>query len=344
MTSRAAIFGNTQEKPEAESEKLLNLYWNRAELKKEFAELREEQFRLQSRIKEEEGATARFQQKLEHLERLLLDPEWVNSVVAYYQFRGLNLRCQSKLERFAEELKQQREQKRNCQRLANWNEQRAREAERIERQIGERRMQLQMLEDQLLAERHRLSTLSGLLRFVRRRSITASLENLAATIEAAQQDEEQLLLQFDEIQKRQPPDIVGLDIGTKRLINFMILAFAQQLYLHFSDDDLARLAKESGDKSVGAINYGSKKECDVLIARIKKRAESLEKATNFADILQQRAKLIAENALFHSDDDAVPVPGSVVTVFAISDKRVIREVDANLLGENYWDLSSILSR
>ena len=344
MTSRAAIFGSTQEKPEEESDKLLNLYWNRAELKKEFAELRKEQFRLQGRIKEEEGATARFQQKLEHLERLLLDPEWGHSVVTYYQLRGLNLRCQSKLEKFAEELKQQREQKQNCKRLANWNEQRAREAEGIERQIGERHMQLQMLEDQLLSERHRLSSLSGLLRFIRRRSITAGLEKLAATIEAARQDEEQLLLQFDEIQNRNPPDTVGLDIGMKRMINFMILAFAQQLYLHFSDDDLAELAKESGDKSVGAINYGSKKECDVLIARIKKRAESFEKATDFADILQQRAKLIADKALFNSDDDAVPVPGTVSTIFAISDKRVTRETDANLLGENYWDLSNILSR
>ena len=69
-----------------------------------------------------------------------------------------------------------------------------------------------------------------------------------------------------------------------------------------------------------------------------------DKATEFADILQQRAKLIAEKAVFRNDDDAVPVSGTVSTVFGISDKGVIKTTDANLLGENYWNLAAILSR
>jgi len=90
-----AIFGNSEEKPQEDSEKLLQLYWNRAELKKEFADLRNEKIRLQERIKEHEGATARVHQKLNHLEQLLLDPEWVYNVTVYYQLQHLNLRCQS---------------------------------------------------------------------------------------------------------------------------------------------------------------------------------------------------------------------------------------------------------
>jgi len=42
VTSLTAIFGNSEEKPQEDSEKLLQLYWNRAELKKEFADLRNE--------------------------------------------------------------------------------------------------------------------------------------------------------------------------------------------------------------------------------------------------------------------------------------------------------------
>ena len=38
MTSLTAIFGRSDEKPQENSEKLLQLYWNRAELKKEYAE------------------------------------------------------------------------------------------------------------------------------------------------------------------------------------------------------------------------------------------------------------------------------------------------------------------
>ena len=95
MAGRTAIFKVTNE-GEGENEKLVELFKNRAELKKEFAGLREEQHRLQQRIKEQQGVTARVHQKLEHLESLLIDPEWSNTVVVFYQLRAMNRRCQAK--------------------------------------------------------------------------------------------------------------------------------------------------------------------------------------------------------------------------------------------------------
>ena len=344
MTSLTAIFGGAQEKPAEESDKLLNLYWNRAELKKEFASLRSEQFRLQDCIKSQEGATARIQQKLDHLEQLLLDPEWVYNVVTHYQLQALNLRCKSKLEKFSEQLKQQREQKQNDRQLAGWNERRAAESAEIEMQIGDQRMQVQTLEDQLQFERHRLVSMSGFVRLFRRRSVMKTLDKLAEAIDRTQMQEEQLLLQYDEVQKRQPPETQGLDIPTKRLINCTILAFAQQLFLHFEPDGIAAMVKESGEKSVGAINYGGKKDCDKVIARAHKRAKSFEKESDFADVLRQRAHLIAEKALYCNDSDAVPASSTVATLFAISEQGAVTTSDADLLGENYWGLASVLSR
>ena len=344
MTSLTAIFGSSNEKPEEDSEKLLELYWKRAELKKDFAGLREEQFQLQERVKEQQGATFRVQEKLGQLERLLLDPEWVYNVIIYYQLKHLNLRCQCKLEKFAEELKQQREQRQHGQLLDNWNEQRADEARAIEREIGEQRMQVQTLEDRLQAEQHSLVTMGGFLKLIRRRSVTSTLDNLAEAIDSAQQQEEQLMLDYEQMQNRVPPDTQGLDIPTKRLINFMVLSFAQHMYLHFTATGLAGMAKEAGDKSVGAINYGGKKECDQIVERVQKRIQQFDKITDFADVLQQRAKLIAEKAMFRDDDDAVPVSGSVAIVYRISKRGAIKESDANLLGENYWNLAGIVSR
>jgi hypothetical protein len=347
LASLTAIFGSAPEKSddnELESEKLLQLYWNRAELKKEFAELRGEKFRLQERIKEHEGATARVQQKLEHLENLLLDPEWVYNIVTFFQLRALNLRCQSKLAKFAEQLKQQREQRLQSKLLDKWNMERGDEAARVERQVGEQRLQVQLLEDHLQAERHRLATMTGFLKLFRGRSLTAALDKLAQSIETAQESERLLLLKLDEIEKRQPPDTQGLDVATKRTINYMILAFAQQLYLHFKADDLAEMAKESGEKSIGAINYGGKSSCDEILARVSKRLKSFDHAADFADVLQRRAKLIAEKAKFRGNDDAVPVSASVSTVFAIDANGVIKETQQNLLGENYWNLTNVVSR
>ena len=344
MSSLTAIFGNSEEKPQEDSDKLLELYWNRAELKKEFADLRNEKFRLQERVKEQEGATARVHQKLNHLEQLLLDPEWVYNVIIYYQLKHLNLRCQSKLEKFAEKLKQQREKREHGRLVQEWNERRDQEAAAVEAEIGEQRLQVQMLEDRLQAEQQKLVTMSGLVRLFRRRSVTASLDKLAATIDAAQLQERELLERYDEIQNRQPPDTQGLDIPTKRLINFMILSFAQHMYLFFRPDGLVGLAKEAGDKSVGAINYGGRKDCDIIIERVHKRMQKFDKASEFADVLKQRAGLLAEKAIFRGDDDAVPVSGSVATVYDIDARGGVQELDANLLRENYWNLSAIVSR
>lgn len=343
MSGLTALFRGSEEKSQ-DSEKLLDLYWNRAELKKEFDGMRKEQFRLQDRIKKQEGVAARLQQKLDHLEELLIDPDWAHNVIVFYQLRGLALRCQRKLAKFAEQLKQQREQKLHNRLLVSWNEERTREARVLERQISEKRATVEQLEDQLQAERRRLMSMSGFLKFFRRRSVTAILDNLAENIAAAQQEEESLLQQVEEIQDRKPPDTEGLDIPTKRSINLMIIAFAQQLLLLFSDDELAAMAKEASEKSVGAINYGTRIECEQLLARVYERIEMMEQASDFAEVLQRRSKLLGEKALFRNDTDAVPVAGTVATLYNIDQNGLVTESEVGILGENWWGISKVLCR
>ncbi len=347
MTSLTAIFGNSTGKPEEnemESEKLLNLYWNRAELKKEFAELRSEKFQLQERVKEHEGATARVQQKLDQLENLLLDPAWVFNIVTYFQLRGLNLKCQAKVAKFAEQLKQQREQRLHSQLVEDWNARRSDEARAVEKTVGEQRLQTQMLEDRLQAERHRLATMGGFMKLFRGRSVTASLDKIAENIHAAQRSERQLLGELAEIQNRELPDTQGLDVATKRTINFMILAFAQQQFLALRENELACLAKESGEKSVGAINYGGKQACEKILAKINDRLAALSVSNDVAGELQKRAKMIAENAKFRDSNDAVPTAASVSIVFEIKSNGTVKESKLNLLGENYWNVAAVVSR
>jgi len=327
-----------------DNDKLVDLFRNRAELKKEFAALRNEKYQLLDRIKQHEGATARVQQKMDHLENLLLDRDWVHNVVAFYQLRRLSAHCNSKLKRFAEQLKQQREQRIQNQVINEWNEQRNQRIADLKPVINEQRLKTQLLEDQLQSVRHKFATMNGMAKMFRGRNLEEEIAGIASRIEQGQVTETELLKSLEEIQNLSPPDRNGLDEATKRSINFMILAFVQQLYLHFEDDNLAAMAKEASEKSVGAINYGTKYECDEIVERIEQRWESMESVIDFADILQIRAKLIAEHAIFRSDTDVVPVPGSVATVFAIDSNGVVKEKDANLLGDNYFGVSKVLSR
>jgi hypothetical protein len=343
LSSLTAIFGNSEEKTE-DSEKLMELYWNRAELKKEFAGMRKEKYRLQDRIKEQEGETARVQQRLDHLEGLLIDPDWAQNVVVHYQLRRLGQRAARQLARFAEQLKQQREQKSHDSLLVNWNDERKEEARAVEGQVFENRDRIQQLEDQLQSDQRRLTSMNRLVRLFRGRSTMRLIDSLAAELEAATLEEQSLHDQIEEIMNRRPPDHQGLDIAAKRSINLMIVAFAQQLYIHLDEAGIAAQVKEATEKSVGAINYGTPHECEQLLARIAGTIAGMEEATEYADILKRRVMLLGERAKFPGHDDAVPVPGTVATLFSIDASGMIRESEVNIAGDNYWGISNVFSR
>ena len=343
MSSLTAILGSSEEKAQ-DSDKLMDLYWNRAELKKEFAGLRKEQYRLQDKVKQQEGATARLQQRLEHLEDLLVDSQLAHSVVVFYQLRGLGLQCERMLAKFAEQLKQQREQKSHDSLLEDWQQDLRNESKSVELELLEKRDSVFQLEDQLQSEQRRLTSMSGLVRMFRGRSAMKKIDRIAEQIELAAQEDQAIVIRLDEIKNRQPPDHQGLDVPTKRSINLMILAFAQQLYIHFADADIANLIKESTEKSVGAINYGSRHECNRLLDQISKSADSMEQNANFADVLQKRAKLLSETAKFADDRDPVPLAGSVATIYRFDADGKVHRSEGNLASENYWGISKIFSR
>lgn len=343
MASRQPIFGVVSEHGD-ENEKLVELFRNRAELKKEFAALSKERHRLQQLVKEQQGATARIEQRLEHLESLLADPEWVHTVVVFYQLRSLNRRCAGKLARFAEQLKQQREKRVRDAQISAWRDKCNARRKRLDQELSARRQQLRKLEGQLDAERQRAATVSGFSRMFRKHSAPGQLAELEGKLEALREQERAVLGKVEALENGALPDPPGLSLAEKRSVNFTILAFAQHLFLQFDDRNLVALVKESSDKSVGAINYGSKRDCDLLLERVALQVDALEKASDYADILRRRAELIAEHAMFKDDEDAVPVAGTVATVFAINGNGVVTKSDANLLGDNYWGLANVLSR
>jgi hypothetical protein len=186
--------------------------------------------------------------------------------------------------------------------------------------------------------------MNSFVKLFRKKSLEKEIEKMVIRIEPLRAKENELLGALQEIQNLDRPDPEGLDIASKRTINFMILSFAQQLYLHFEDYGLAKMAKESTERSVGAVNYGSKHECDEIVARIGRRLASLKNVSEFAEVLQKRAKLISKQAEFRNDDDVVPASGSVAIVYSIGKNGVVTERNVGLLGDNYFAVAKALSR
>jgi hypothetical protein len=176
------------------------------------------------------------------------------------------------------------------------------------------------------------------------RTVKGDLKQLEQQMVAAQAEEESLHANLLAIVDRPPPESKGLDVSNKRSINLMILAFAQQLYLQFGDNDFATLVKEASEKSVGSTNYGNHHECAQLLDRIEERNEAMEKDMDFADILRKRATLISKKAEFHNKVDVVPMSASTNTLFDIGEDETVREREVNILGENYFAIAKVLSR
>lgn len=343
MAGLTGIF-NPAEEPTTDTDKLVDLFRNRSELKKEFAALRAEKYRLEDRVKEHRGAIERVEQKLSHLEALLLDPEWVYNVVTFYQLRRLGAHCEARLARFAEQLKQQRERRIRDHALAAWQKDIDRERRSISGSLGAHRKHMRTLEERLLAERNKMQSMGGLSKLIRGKDQASCIDSIESALAMAHTRETELLGELERIQEREPPPQKGLDVAAKRSINFMILAFAQQLYLDYCEDNLAALAKEASDKSVGAVNYGSKLDSDQIVGRITKRRKEIGQTEPDLAMLKERARQIAGCAEFRSDDETVPTSSSVMTVFDVMGNGAVSRIDANLLGENYFKVAKVLSR
>lgn len=341
MTSVTAIFGSTRGAGD-ESEKLLALYRNRAELKKEFARLENQVARLRKELEKREGARIRLSQKLDQLEGLLLDPDWMYSVVAFYQLRALDERCRAKLANFAEQIKQQRERQQYGRRLDDWQAGRRKKIAALERELGDLRAVRERIEGKLDAERRRFSTSGLLVKLFRKRTMSAALDAIAAELSSAKEAEAALVGKLERIRASRAPDTPGLDIESKRSVNFMILSFAQQLYLHFAPADLAALGREAAAKSAGTVRYGTRDACERLVASVHERIRAFQQAPLDTAVLQRRARLLADAAMFTGPEEAVPEPASVARLYETGAGVSTRDVC--LLTEDYWELSGVLSR
>ena len=343
MSSLTTMLRNTPTN-ESEDDKLLDLFQNRNALKQEFAELRNEKYRLQDRIKQQDGAIARLQQKLDQLERLLVDPDWAHNILTFYQLRGLGLRCQSKIARFAEQLKQQRESKRQREVTERWRQDQRGEVEVLMGRLAEKRQAVADLEDRLQASNRQLESMGSIGRLFKRRALNQESDELVESIAQLESEEDELRQQIAAIESREPPGVVGLDLAAKRSINYMILAFAQQLYILHQDDELITFVREASEKSPGAVKYGDKQDCDSILGRVARSSENLFSGNDFAESLKVAAKLISERAVYQNDDDAVPAAGTVTTLFRVGKNGLVTEGDANILGSNLWGVAGVLSR
>jgi hypothetical protein len=329
--------------------RVLTLFRNRAELKKAYGELQAEVYRLQDRIKQQEGATARVQEMLGSLESRLGLTETAYPALVFYQLRAMWQRGREILEQFTQELAAQQEERERRALFVEFN--RTQFSRRQAAESALRTAQTQFNDaQQFVAElTTRRAQLTRFWHYFKRRDLDHRLTGARSALELATTQLEEARGAMAGLEAQQPPEFAGLSLDARRAINIAAIAYAEVLCLRLADTSLMSLAKEAVGRREPVDAYGGRPECEALIALIARARVVLESKVNVAQDVKARSDSLRSSARYRDGQDTSPTPESIS--LAESDVLAGAPLGAqaairmpNVLGEDTWDLFRVLLR
>jgi hypothetical protein len=156
----------------------------------------------------------------------------------------------------------------------------------------------------------------------------------------------------EKIQGEPLPEPEGLSLDSRRLINTAIIALAQHLVVHFSEAELASLAKTSTERAVADMKFGDRRDCDRMVERIREKIEELKQQKTFADHVKRRTDILLAEVKYRNETDSIPSVESVQLISrtpaaqSAEPDLARRSSDAplrvNVIADDYWDLLSVM--
>lgn len=330
------------ERTPEEDERLLQLYWNRAELKKELTRLQKEQYRLLEQIKGLEGSVARSQEQLEVLEKYLGNPESAGHALVYFQLRALWRAASGKMARFAQQLQQQQSDREHRRQLIEFDQGKRRQLADFDRRIEDARATADTLEAQIRLAESRLASMRGFWNYFRRRRLSEEIETERAKWDVAATLVTDLSDDRADAEDAKPPPFAGISIDGRRIVNTAVIAYAQQLVAALSASGIAMLAKETTSKRVYDVRYGGREECARLMGALRDALATLNEADNDLRGLKERTDAVRTNATYRSDADTVPLTDSIGALpgpsAPVSGLETVNRAGVNVLVDDYWDV------
>lgn len=308
--------------PPATDERLLQLYWNRAELKKELGRLQDQHQELLERIKQHEAAAARSRDQWEELERHLGDPQAAVHALVYFQLRALWRACALKVSRCAEQQRQQQQERERRRQLIEFDQACARRLAECDQRLAAAHAEAEALQGQLQALQHRISAQRGFWNYFRRRRLLESAAALHLTWDAAVTQVTDLSDDRLALEHQPTPAFAGLSVQGRRNVNTAVIAYAQRLVELLSRDGLAVLALEAKLKRVFDMRYGSREDCARLMSLLRETNILVDNETGDSAALRQRAEELSNGASYRSETDTIPFIDSL----------------GSLLVDDYWDV------
>jgi hypothetical protein len=340
---RQLLPGARQPEPD---ERLLQLFWNRAELKKELTRLQDERLKLLEQIRNQETATARAKEHVQVLEEYLGNPEIAVHALVYFQLRAMWRTGAARVARFAGQLLQQQTDREQRRQVIEFDQTRRRELADFDRRIQDARSRADMLEAQLKLMEAKLAAMRGFWNYFRRRRLAEEIE-----AERSQWDQAMTLVtdlsdDRTNLEETPPPEFPGISVDGRRVVNTAVIAYAQQLVSALAGGGLAMLAKETTSKRLFDVRYGSPTDCARLMTLLRDALAMLKEENENIAGLKERTDAVRATASYRSDADTVPLTDSIGTLPAptspVSGLETANRAGVNVLVDDYWDVYQAL--
>lgn len=332
----------------AEDERLLQLFWNRAELKREFARLQRDRDGLSDQLRQQEGATLRWQQRLEQLEGLLADPERAANAAVFFQLRGVWQYCRRRLARLARELGTRQQEAELRRETARFEEHRKIALASIEQRLVpliERRVSI---EAELHDVRLQQAKYTRFWQFLARRRYAHAQAVLDSALAGVQSQIERYEKARHEKLRESATPATEIDTGSKRLVNLSVIALAQELVVQLETHHVAQMARDASLRQVNDVRYGELQVCHQTGQQVARVLRQLDELDDLPVLVRSRAEYLRRQVEYLRDADTVPIAASCadIPLLLTAGENPVpandRRLPVNVLGEEYWEIYSVL--
>ena len=321
-----------------EEQRLLKLFWNRAELKKELQALDDQLHNLRNKLKQQENANGRLQQQLEQLEVLLGSPERGHDALVHFGLKSLWRACREQLEGFAADLKRQKQDRERKKQLEEFQQDRSERLKVADERLRQAQEVADAERERLRQREERMAKLKGFWNYFRRRELAAEILAQRERCVVAERQLADMRESHRTIEKEPWPEFPGLTIEGRRIVNLAVIAYAQILYARLAVSGLAMDSRLANNRSVESAKHGSLETC---LNRLKELVAALAQVKSQDGIvteIKKRTDKMGSGATWRSQNETVPQPASLPPAASGG------VPDANVLVDDYWDVYKVLLR
>lgn len=326
---------------------LVELFQERNTLKRKLDEAETERAVLRADVADLGKRAEEATRQLAGLEKMLMDPEKGQNAILYYRMRAVWDLCRNQIRNIAEELSGRHDQVERKRYTEAYEQQRASQIKDTQRLIEILDRDRQALTAEVARMEAQIPELKRFWHKKKRERLMEEIEEAMTKFAPIDKRRMELVKKLDGIKKAPLPTYLGIGVPTRRAINIAMIAMAQYLYLHFTEHEIAPMARSAGLKPVMDVNFGGANECLKIGAQMWEVVMKLKADTLRPEKLKHRAEYLRQKLTYASDQDSVPETHSLDYLLPSAANSAaldttVTAMPVNVLNLNYWDLENLL--